>query len=186
MNKSFSRMSDEALYKAMNGSRKDAEAAFAEIYSRYSQRIYAYCVRVLGIEQDAQDAFQETFLKFYDARNLHEELDNIPGYLITIARRICINLKRDKMPTLNIDDYNVTTNDPDTDKKELMTMIAMALELLEFDQREIFILRQYQSLSYKEIVKITGVSESTLKNRYWRAKDKIKEILTPYMEEMLN
>jgi RNA polymerase sigma-70 factor, ECF subfamily len=186
MNKGFSRMSDDALYKAMKGSKKDAEAAFAEIYSRYSQRIYAYCVRVMGVEQDAQDAFQETFMKFYDAKALHEELDNIPGYLITIARRICINLKRDKIPTLNIDDYNITTNDPDSDKKELMTMIAAALELLEFDQREIFILRQYQGLSYREISRITGQQESTLKNRYWRAKDKIKEILTPYMEEMLN
>ena len=52
MKKDYSRYSDIELYKALSGSKEESEAAFGELYSRHSQRIYAYCLRVTGNSDD--------------------------------------------------------------------------------------------------------------------------------------
>lgn len=168
----------------LSGKRTEAEAAFAELYARYSQRVYAYCLRVTGHSEDAKDIFQETFIKFFDTAKNHEKVENVPGFLLKIARNICINNKREKKPNFSIEDFHTWTNDSDYERKELLQLLASALELLETEYREAFVLRLYQGLSYSEIAKITGESISAIKNRVWRAKEKIKDILTPYLEDM--
>ena len=144
MEKPVGKYSDSELYSKLRGSKKEAETAFAELYSRYSQRIYAYCLRVTGSQDDARDIFQETFTNFYNSSKNKERLENIPGYLITIARNQCINYKRNLKISVNIEDYNVFSTDTGYEQKELLELIARALELLDFEYREAFILRQYQ------------------------------------------
>jgi RNA polymerase sigma-70 factor, ECF subfamily len=186
MNNKISKYDDTQLYSMMVGNDTEAEAAFAELYARYSQRIYAYCLRVTGNSEDAEDIFQETFIKFFDSADSNLEIENVPGYILTIARNICINFKRNKRPNLVLEDFHTWTNDTDYERKELLQLLAMALELLDTEYREAFVLRLYQGLSYNEIAKITGDSMSAVKNRVWRAKEKIKEILIPYLEDMSN
>ena len=85
---------------------------------------------------------------------------------------------------MNIEDFNVQSNDKGYEEKELLQLIARAIELLDFDYREAFILRMYHGFSYNEIAQITGESVDAVRNRAWRAKEKIKDILAPYLEEM--
>ena len=63
MGRIFGKYSDMELYKALREKKPMAEAAFSELYSRYAQRVFAYCLRVMGNHDDAQDIFQETFIK---------------------------------------------------------------------------------------------------------------------------
>jgi RNA polymerase sigma-70 factor, ECF subfamily len=188
MKKDFGRYSDNELLRLLSTTKEDADQAFAEMYSRYSNRIYAYCLRMTGNSQDARDLFQEVFIKFYNSAKEIKELNNAQGFLLKIARNMCLNFKRNKKLILNIDDYAFCISGKNDEKEyeqnELMSLIAGSLELLEFDQREAFILRQYQGLSYKEISEITGKTAGAIKNRYFRAKEKLKEILQPYMIEM--
>ena len=184
MSNKISKYDDFQLFEMLKGKRNEAEAAFAELYARYSQRVYAYCLRVTGHSEDAKDIFQETFLKFFDSAKELENLDNVPGYLLTIARNICINHRRNRKPNFSLEDFRTWTNDSDYERNELLQLLASALELLETEYREAFVLRLYQGLSYPEIAKITGDSQSAIKNRVWRAKEKIKDILTPYLEDL--
>lgn len=186
MDNKISKYDDSQLYAMLGNERNEAEAAFAELYARYSQRIYAYCLRVTGNTDDARDIFQETFLKFFDSAKQHVGIENVPGFILTIARNICINFKRNRRPNFTIEDFQTWTNDSEYEKKELLNLLSSSLELLETEYREAFVLRMYQGLSYKEIANITGDSMSAIKNRVWRAKEKIKEILTPYIEDLSN
>ncbi len=183
MKRKFSKYEDLELLKLLRGEKREAEAAFAEIYARYSQRIYAYCARILGEGEDAKDVFQETFLKFFDAAKSNDKLNSVNFYLFKIARNICLNYKRDKKVSYNLDDYQIAARNDDYERIEIMELLKTALDLLEFDYREAFILRQYQGMAYKDIATITGDSVSAVKNRVWRAKEKIKEILSPYLED---
>lgn len=176
--------SDNELVLAFKGTKQEQEKAFGEVYSRYSQRIYAYCLRVTGNSEDANDIFQEAFLKFYDSISKYEEITNVFGLLITITRNLCLNHKRDKKSTVDIEKLNFFTNDTGYEQQELLDLIAYALELLDFEYREAFIFRLYHGMPYKEISEFTGDSIATIKNRVWRAKEKIKEILTPYLEDL--
>jgi RNA polymerase sigma factor (sigma-70 family) len=181
----LSKYSDNELFVALKSEDKSVvESAFAEVYSRYSQRVYAYCLRVSGNEEDARDIFQEAFLKFYNSLVNVTQLDNLMGYLIKISRNLCLNHRRNKKTTVDFEDMNFFSNDEKYEDKELLNLIAASLELLDIKHREAFVLRQYQGMTYKEIQSITGDSISAIKNRVWRAKEKIKEILSPYLEDL--
>ena len=180
----YGKYNDADLVKALTDDKNISEAAFSEIYSRYSQRIYAYCLRIMGHQEDAQDVFQEVFVKFYNMANSLNYVENLPGLLITISRNLCLNSKRDLKLNTKIEDFNLVTYDKGYDNKELLQLISRALVLLDFEYREVFILRQYHGMSYTEIAKIIGESESTARNRAWRAKEKIKEILSPYLADL--
>lgn len=184
MSANYKKYDDTKLFALLSREKPVSEKAFAEIYSRYSQRIYAYCLRILGNDQDAGDVFQEAFTKFYSARKNHSTLANVFGFLLRIARNLCLNHKRDKKVTLNIEDFNIYSTDEKYEDKELMELVAASLDLLDFEYREAFVLRIQQGMSYDELEEITGESRTLLKNRVWRAKEKIKTILQPYLEDM--
>jgi RNA polymerase sigma-70 factor (ECF subfamily) len=183
MKKEYGKYNDAELFQALKN-KKESEAAFGEIYARYSQRIFAYCLRIVGNQEDAQDIFQETFLKFYKTTENERIVDNISAFMLTIARNLCLNHKRDHKLTIAFEEFRFSTNDESYEHKELMQLIATALELLDFEYREAFVLRQYHGMSYKEISDIVGDTVSTVKNRVWRAKEKLKDILSPYLEDL--
>ena len=58
-----------------------------------------------------------------------------------------------------------------------------ALELLPTSHREAFVLREYDGLSYQEISEVTGQSLASVKIHIFRAKEKLRKILAPYLEE---
>ena len=182
----FEQYSDSDLLKMLKGSKKESEEAFQYIYNKHSQRIYAYCLRVTGVPEEANDIFQDAFFKFFNSIKKFDKVSNIGGLILTITRNLCINYNRDKKSKFNIDDYNFSTFDSSYENKELLDLISSSLELLDFDYREIFVLRQYQGMSYKEIAKLQDSTETAVKNKFWRAKGKIKEILKPYLIDIEN
>ena len=184
MQSGYGKYNDKQLYEMLGDKKEIAEAAFGELYARYAQRIYAYCLRITGNSDDARDIFQETFLKFFHSVERIKKMDNVAGYLIKIARNQCLNFKRFRRDNVSIEDYNITVNDTSYEQKELLQLVARALDMLDFESREAFILRQYHGLSYNEIASITGASVSSMKSRVWRAKLKLKEILDPFLHDL--
>lgn len=184
MHKHVNTYTDQTLVEMINDASDASERAFREINARYAHRIYVYCLRVLGNETEAQDIFQETFLRFYKACCGQTRINHVPSYLLRIARNLCLNLQRDRKITVPIEEnHSIQTTDP-YEREELLNLVSAALELLDFPYREAFVLRQYQQLSYREIAEITGDSIDTLKHRVWKAKEKIKQILAPYLKDL--
>lgn len=181
----FSKYDDETLVKKLRNDPKKSEAAFTELYKRYAGQVNAYCLKALGDESAAEDIFQETFIKFHAKVRADGNKTNVPGFLITIARNLCLNHKRNAKPTTPIEDVRLfTPPNQNSEKKELLDLINAALELLDFDYREAFILREYQGMSYKEIAEVCEIGLSNAKSRVFRARNKIKEILSPFLEDI--
>jgi RNA polymerase sigma-70 factor, ECF subfamily len=167
------------------------QGAFAALYDRYSQRVLIYCSRALGSE-DGRDVFQETFVRFFNSTQSTASIDNIPALLLTIARNLCLNHKRNRKATITLEEFDyhapavasAHTHDAQLEQDDLLRLIELALEYLDFEYREAFVLRQYNNLSYEEIAHITGASIPTVTNRIWRAKERIKKILAPYVRDV--
>lgn len=174
---------DAELFYRLSESKETAEAAFAELYARYGGRVFAYCLRFLGQRDEAQDVYQETFIRFYESAQQKREMTNVPGYLLKIARNLCLNCRRNKKQTVEFDDYQSLVHPSSTEKTEFLQLITTALDMLPDDYREVFVLREYEGLSYAEIAEIVGASLSNVKVRIFRAKQKIREILAPYIAE---
>jgi len=182
----FSKYSDEKLVSLLKKDKQTAEKAFQEIYNRYSSLVHAYCFRVFNDSEQAEDVFQETFLKFYEKVDVNNKLTNVPGFLITIARNLCLNIKRDKQAMVSIDNIQFPVdNQINYENRELLDLIKYAMELLDFEYREAFVLREYDGLPYTEIAEITGTTLTNAKSRVFRAKQKIKDILQPYLQEFI-
>lgn len=178
------------LNQMLNSSKSQREIAFTYIYNKYSNQLYAYCIRVTDNKSDADDLFQETFSSFLNPINGTFDLKNISAYLIKTARNLELNNKRFKRKyDFNIKDFEILlfTDEKDKyDRKEEKELIAKALEMLDFHYREIIVLRQYQNLDYEEIAEITNEKIKPLRMRYFRAKLKLKEILEPILKEKIN
>jgi RNA polymerase sigma-70 factor, ECF subfamily len=181
----YSTYSDEQLVAQLNEEKSKSEKAFTELYNRYSPKVHAYCLRVLNNREAAEDIFQETFIRFYQKIQTDHKQTNVPGFLITIARNLCLNYKRDNIPSVPIesDDFVLETS-KGYENTELLNLITTALELLDFEYKEAFVLREYDGLSYNEIAEVTGVTITNAKSRVFRAKQKIKEILSPYLKDL--
>jgi len=174
---------DADLFYRLTGEKEVAEAAFSELYARHGGRVYAYCLRFLGNRDEAMDVYQETFIRFFECAEENREMTNVPGFLLKIARNLCLNMRRNKKRTVEFQDYQKLVQPTSHEKSELLQLINTALEMLPDDYREVFVLREYDGLSYAEIAEVVDSSLSNVKVRIFRAKQKIREILSPYIEE---
>lgn len=161
------------------------EAAFKELYRRHSQMVHSYCYGVIRDEDATEDIFQETFIKFFENADTVRENINIPGFLMKIARNLCLNYKRDKKNNVPIDAIDAYWQiEQNYEKKQLLDILNETLELLEDEYKEAFIMREYTGLNYHEIANICEISEQNARSRVFRAKNKIKTILQPYLKEI--
>jgi RNA polymerase sigma-70 factor (ECF subfamily) len=162
-----------------------AKNVFAELYDRFERRIYAYCLRVMGCREDAGDITHETFITFYHAAR-SKYIAQPSAYLLIIARNKCLNLKRDRTVYEILSDESIPSESlrNSYEQKDLLENISKALAHLDFEHREAFILRYWNSLDYKEMAVICGESPNVMRTRVWRAKVRLKEILVTFINEI--
>jgi RNA polymerase sigma-70 factor (ECF subfamily) len=181
----LSAYSDHELVEIMKQGKPASDRAFTEIYDRYAIRINAYCRTILHTREAAEDVFQDTFIKFYQNVRADYKSGSIVGFLITIARNLCLNYKRNSRPNVPIEDFDFPVYDNnDLEDKELSDLLMMSFELLDHETKEILIMRVFNYLSYNEIAEIVGITSARARYLVFNAKDKLKNILSPYMKDM--
>jgi RNA polymerase sigma-70 factor (ECF subfamily) len=139
---------------------------------------------MVGDRERANDIFQETFMRIYRRRKTGRVIQNVSAYIFTTARNICLNALRDDKPKTDVQDYHQIVYQPNYENRELAEMVKTALELLPEHHREAFVLREYDGLSYQEIAEVTGHTLASVKIHIYRAKEKLRKILQPYLEEV--
>ncbi len=177
--------SDSELYELLCSKRPGNDDAFKELYRRYSPRVYRYCIRILSQRELAEDAFQECFVRFYRGAMQGREVGNVLSYLIKIARNYCLDLKSSKHYGLaDLSDLQLSVGAARYEKKELLELIRLAIDDLPDDYREAFVLRTYDGISYQEIAEILGITTGLVKTRIFRAKDRLRKILAPFIQDV--
>lgn len=178
-------LSDEEVFELL-GSRKKSVArdAFEELYGRYSTKIYNYCRKILNNENSTSDAFQETFLKVIEASKEGKVMTNFAGYIIRVARNLCLNEKENIRNTMiYVEDLQLLSTQL-KDDKELNEIISVALDSLPFEYRECLILKEFLNFSYNEIAEMLDTTMPIVRIRIHRAKEKLKDLLAPYSNEV--
>ncbi len=183
MEHKYVQLEDSELFQLLKEENPVAEKAFGELYSRYATKIYAFCRRFLGNREEAQDIFQETFLRFYQSAKGLEESTSVYGFLLVIARNLCINFKRDHQYSLVYNDYMNIKYENRLESDEMLNLIKSSIEILPDELKEVFILKEYNGLTYNEISEVTGSKINTVRIRLYRAKKKLRNILAPYFAD---
>ncbi|MCB0711575.1 MAG: RNA polymerase sigma factor [Ignavibacteriae bacterium] len=182
MSDNFSRYSDSRLFALLREEPKTKDQAFAELYARHSSRVWLYCLKIMGDRQSAEDMFQGTFLRFLQSATVEREMSNVPGFLLRIARNLCLNAKQKMRPiTTSLEELELPVEEHPVEARELERLVSTALDLLPEEHREAFVLQAYNGMSYKEIAEMIDRPVTTVRNRVVRAKKKMREILAPYL-----
>lgn len=187
MAESMKHITDEELYTLLRGKNKTVRLAFEELYSRYSTKIFTYCRKVLGDDQLAEDIFQETFMKLFESVEHDREMENFNGFLIKICRNLCLNEKtRKKYEHVFLDEMKLPDSLINQENVELKHLLEKAIDSLPDEFREPIILKEYFGMTYKEIAEITNTNLALVRTRIWRAKSKLRELMSPYKEDYQN
>ncbi len=179
--------SDEELFAAMGGGRRSASLAFSELYDRHAPRLFAYCCSILKDDELARDVFQESLAKLYEMARQGESVHHVPALLLRIARNRCLNevQKRKRSRAVPLADQQFPSHDRPYEQTEFLSLIETALEMLPDDCREAFILKEFAGLGYREVGQVTGVSLTAARSRIFRARRALREILAPYINDLL-
>jgi RNA polymerase sigma-70 factor, ECF subfamily len=171
---------DLLLFRAFIGGDRDA---YTQLYLKYRQRVYAYCLRVLCDEDEAQDLFQEVFVRVYEKSSQFEEQRSLGGWIFTIAHNLCLNKIRDRKPKEALEDVSLSTVPGEDYGDNWSDRIHWALEQIPIEYREAFILREYEGLSYQEIADVLQTTMPAVKSRIFRSKEKLRVLLEPYYND---
>lgn len=185
MQSKFKEMNDVELYDMLRAGKKDARKAFDELYERHSQRIYTYCKKILMNQTSAEDVFQEVFTKLYINSQKNVQINNVFGFLLTVARNLSINeASRKKETVASEDEMNLMYFDNQYENKDISEILNQAIQSLPEQFREVLILKENMDMTYAEIAEVRQQPLSTVRVNIYRAKEKLREILSPYLDQL--
>ncbi len=161
------------------------ESAFNKIAAEYQKKIYWHARRMLGNHLDADEVTQEVLIVLYEKLNTFNFQSSLFTwiYRITATRSLNFIKKRKVKRFLFLEDENTKEIESGGDivanieDKEKLEKLDRVLQKLPEKQREVFIMRQYDQLSYEEISEITKKSVGALKANYFHAIKKVTELI---------
>jgi len=158
------------------------EIAFNKLVNKYQSRIYWHARKMMGNHEDADEITQEVLIILYQKLHTFNFNSSLFTWIYKIISRRSINLinkKKIKNFFSLSDENNEVTENYDMikniDDKEKLRRLDLILQKLPARQREVFLLRHFEELSYEEISKITGKSVGGLKANYFHALNKVLE-----------
>ena len=166
------------LIEACKGGNRRAQY---KLYRLYSKAMYNICMRMMNNREDAEDMLQESFTEAFRRLDSFRYEATFGAWLKRVVVNRCINgLRRRNSALINVDNIErYDTQDVVFEDAELdVQRIRSAMENLPDGYRVIFSLYFLEGYDHQEISQIMEISESTSKTQLFRAKLKLKEILT--------
>lgn len=168
--------------KLIKRCRRNEHTAQMELYAILFRSVYSASLRITGNTEDAQEIAQESFLKFFI--NIDQYYEKLPH----IIRRIAINASIDMLRRRRVSFVELT---PVHDRGEIdqadenlleeqqqnVAAIKASIEQLPTGYRLVITLRLIEDLSFEDIASELGITSSTARSQFTRAKQKLIDIL---------
>ncbi|WP_245995029.1 RNA polymerase sigma factor [Mangrovibacterium diazotrophicum] len=167
-------------HELIEDSKRGNNKARFQLYQLYSKAMFNVCYRMMNNREDAEDMLQEVFLLVFTRLESFRYESGFGTWVKTIAIRTCINaLKKRKVELTYFEQINdLGSTDDDEIAPELKTeQILKAMENLPEGGRIVFSLYLLEGYDHGEIAQILGITESTSKSQYMRAKRRVYELL---------
>jgi RNA polymerase sigma-70 factor, ECF subfamily len=170
--------------------KKGEIGAFDEIVSKYQKQVYNIAYGFIGNCEDAYDISQEVFIKVF--RSLRQ-LKNGASFFLWLKRitiNTCTDFVRRQANEQTLEEFSYIqeryaddnrTSDRIMETGELKNVINRAVERLPMKQRKVFMLRHYDELPLKDIAEVLGCSLGTVKAHLFRATQRLRTLLLPYL-----
>ena len=193
----FNETADEDL---MVMYQKGEVRAFEVLLSRHRKPVYNFILRFVGDKETAEDLLQETFMRVIKGADAYKRQAKFTTWLYTIARNLCVDQTRRRkhrrhasldapMDTseesgslMDVIASNEMASDRKSVNKELFATMQRAIAGLSEEQREVFLMREFLDMPFKQIADVVGVPENTVKSRMRYALEKLRLELDEYKD----
>ncbi|MCA9743771.1 MAG: RNA polymerase sigma factor [Deferribacteres bacterium] len=173
--------------------------AFDALVRMHDRRVLQVAYAMLNHLHDAQDVYQETFLRAYSKIATYRFESSFSTWLLKIAVNLSINRRKQRKRRqwfsleekgANVIEHHMSGGgaDPSSTEKqvasnEFQQHVAASLEALSEQERAVFTLKHFQGYKISEIAKMISCAEGTVKNYLFRATQKLKKQLTPIYQQ---
>lgn len=136
------------------------------------------------------DIIQNAFVKLFENFDRIRNKESVQYWLFTTVRNDIYTFFRSKK--IKIDQFNVSDSyevdllsddkiDYDFEQKEIRELIMIELNKMSIEQRDVFLLKEYGGLSYKEIAAMMNIGEELVKSRLHKTRQKLIKKLSPLL-----
>lgn len=176
------------------------EAAWTEILTRYRDRLYAVCLRMVRDPDTAADLTQDAFVRVIQGFDSFDSRARLSTWMTRITMNVCLShLRKQKLrrhPSLDAPQRGASGSDgepatfgnglaqdrePDAARRveqdEARQTVLRGLEAMDPDHRAVLVLRDLRGLDYQEIADVLDVPVGTVKSRLFRARASLREAI---------
>ena len=165
---------------------------YAVLVNRYRTRVSRYVERFTYEVEDARDVTQDVFIKVYGALDSFDPRFKFSTWLFRIAGNAAIDhLRRRRVRLLPLErppgenGESTAVDPPETrpnpheelTRRRLREALSAAIDRLPDDYRELISLRHYGEMPYEEIAELKGMPLGTVKNKLFRARQALRDLL---------
>ena len=159
----------------------EQDQRISEVVQQEQSRLRNFIRRRVPDPRDAEDILQDVFYKLVEANRLLMPIDHVTGWLFRVARNRIVDLWRERKPEsftelTSFDDDDATAFAdllPSADagpeaaylRRQLLDELEAAIDELPHEQREVFVLHEFEGRSFKQIAAETGANVNTLLSR---------------------
>lgn len=165
--------------------------AFGEMVKMYQKYAFALAFRLLLNEEDAEDVVQESFLRVWRHLPKYDVNQKFTTWLYAIVTNLCHDhLRRLKVRSQNTlhevkepeyaRDSDCSQPEQDCTNQMLKKRLSLLVADLSSTQRVVFILRDLQELTVKDVARILGISEGAVKSNLYYARKSLRERLKDF------
>jgi len=164
----------EFIAELLSANRRDE--AFKKLLDIYQKRLYWHIRKLVITHENADDVLQNTFIRVYKNLSKFQQKSSLSTWMFRIAyneslRFLEQNKKKyyDSVEDVQQKYLNNLVADPFFEGDEVQLKLQRALSELPDKERQIFQMKYYDDLKFREISEITGTTESTLKTLYFKS-----------------
>jgi RNA polymerase sigma-70 factor (ECF subfamily) len=174
--------------------------AFEVLLGRHRKSVFNFILRYVGDKETAEDLLQETFMRVIKGADAYKRQAKFTTWLYTIARNLCVDQTRrrkhrkhasldapmaaddDSGTLLDVLPSSEMASDRKSVNKQLYQRLQGAIGALSEEQREVFLMREFLDMPFKQIADVVGVPENTVKSRMRYALEKLRLDLDEYKD----
>ena len=176
----FQQTDEKLIEKALKGN----QSAWRKLVSRYEKTVYQYGLRMTSNPDDALDLMQETFISVCRSLKEFRGESSFKTWVLRIAHFRCVEFYRRRKWFADETELDSMDAEPEQSCPELalgagqsQKQLQALLATLPFEQKLIVELKVFQQQTFGAIAQQLGISDNTVKSRFYTALDKLKVLL---------
>lgn len=152
---------------------------FTLLYNRHKKKLFNFILRLSGDSMVAEDITQNVFLKLYENFENLRDKESANFWIFRSARNEYYNYYNKNKRNVDLNDPTVGNNKDEfelesyVELKEMKAIVLSELDKMAYEQKEVYLLKEYGGLSYKEISETLEIDENLVKSRLYKVRQKL-------------